>query len=467
MGQCLKKHSQPRRDYDDNRIIRGKKPNSPLYNRDSQQHLIKKVTLPKMNDPRQILIKETNTAAQNKQTTLQSNKKLTTPVGLDSDSDDEMIIEGNAGHAGAMIDSVRKLNIDDNSSEGSDEGDDIEWVDDGRDEPMRLSASDVSMAHSTDMHQDHMVLSGKSMEDAGGKASLFAHPSSVPPHMKLSVSGAPMTQSQEARKKPALLNQPTYSPKILKTAIPPHLTKDFHRIKSNSTSTLFINSTLNSPDNEEIVRCMAVALYWSLRKNEKIANKKFADIFSERKFPLNDDIDLEHSPTIKQVQEFISVIFHGENLSAECGVMCMAYIERVLILTGVTIHASNWRRIVLGALILASKVWEDQAVWNVDFLNVFPNLTVDDLNQLERHYLNSLQFNVSLKASVYAKYYFELRALSERDSQHFPLKPLDKEGQKRLEIRSKGLETTAKKNKVQRSQSMDTYKSPSIPISLN
>jgi hypothetical protein len=112
-------------------------------------------------------------------------------------------------------------------------------------------------------------------------------------------------------------------------------------------------------------------------------------------------------------------------------------------------------------------VWEDQAVWNVDFLNVFPNLTVDDLNQLERHYLNSLQFNVSLKASVYAKYYFELRALSERDSQHFPLKPLDKEGQKRLEIRSKGLETTAKKNKVQRSQSMDTYKSPSIPISLN
>jgi hypothetical protein len=286
MGQCLKKHSQPRRDYDDNRIIRGKKPNSPLYNRDSQQHLIKKVTLPKMNDPRQILIKETNTAAQNKQTTLQSNKKLTTPVGLDSDSDDEMIIEGNAGHAGAMIDSVRKLNIDDNSSEGSDEGDDIEWVDDGRDEPMRLSASDVSMAHSTDMHQDHMVLSGKSMEDAGGKASLFVHPSSVPPHMKLSVSGAPMTQSQEARKKPALLNQPTYSPKILKTAIPPHLTKDFHRIKSNSTSTLFINSTLNSPDNEEIVRCMAVALYWSLRKNEKIANKKFADIFSERKFPL-------------------------------------------------------------------------------------------------------------------------------------------------------------------------------------
>jgi hypothetical protein len=52
----------------------------------------------------------------------------------------------------------------------------------------------------------------------------------------------------------AIMNQPTFSPKILKTAIPPHLTKNFHRVKSNSTSSLFINSTLNAPDNEEIVR---------------------------------------------------------------------------------------------------------------------------------------------------------------------------------------------------------------------
>lgn len=38
--------------------------------------------------------------------------------------------------------------------------------------------------------------------------------------------------------------------------------------------------------NALFVFSMAVALYWSLRKNEKITNKKFADIFSERKFPL-------------------------------------------------------------------------------------------------------------------------------------------------------------------------------------
>lgn len=74
------------------------------------------------------------------------------------------------------------------------------------------------------------------------------------------------------------------------------------------------------------------------------------------------------------------------------------------------------------------QVWEDMAVWNVDFLDVFPNLSLKDLNSLERAYLMALQFTVTLKSSVYAKYYFELRALSGGSAESFPMKPLDKAG---------------------------------------
>jgi len=80
-------------------------------------------------------------------------------------------------------------------------------------------------------------------------------------------------------------------------------------------------------------------------------------------------------------------------------------------------------------------VWEDQAVWNVDFLTVFPSVSVKDLGQLEKVLLRLLQYNVSLKASLYAKYYFELRALAERNEKNFPVAPLDKEGATRLEVR--------------------------------
>jgi len=48
--------------------------------------------------------------------------------------------------------------------------------------------------------------------------------------------------------------------------------------------------------------------------------------------------------------------FAVEQLSAECGIMMLAYIDRIIENAGgITLHASNWRRITLSTLILASK----------------------------------------------------------------------------------------------------------------
>lgn len=247
---------------------------------------------------------------------------------------------------------------------------------------------------------------------------------------------------------------------------PPHLKNNFQREKSSSTSTLFINTTIGAPDNNEILKCMSVALHWNIKKHVSLKKKKLLDVFSEELYPLSENPDIVNIPSENTIYEFLDVIFSTEQLSAECGVMAMAYIDRLIAFTGISIVPSNWRRIVLGCLILASKVWEDQAVWNVDFVDVFSKVTVKDLNQLERHVLNGLQFHVSLKASVYAKYYFELRTLSERDDKHFPLKPLDKKGAKRLEKRSTGVEETAKMKKITRSKSADHWSGFTTPISL-
>ncbi len=40
-------------------------------------------------------------------------------------------------------------------------------------------------------------------------------------------------------------------------------------------------------------------------------------------------------------------------------------------------------------------------MWNVDFLSVFPNVNVNDLNKLEKYFLELVRYNVSLKASEY------------------------------------------------------------------
>eukprot|EP01132_Coremiostelium_polycephalum_P002506 gene2506-3102_t len=243
------------------------------------------------------------------------------------------------------------------------------------------------------------------------------------------------------------------------SSIPHHMRMEgFQRAKHNSTSSLYIKSTLSTPDNDEILKCMANALLYHIERGTNTP-QKVIEIFSEEKYPISKGkLELKTIPTVDTIYKFIRDIFKAERLDSECAIMCLAYVERIITFTGVTLNPTNWRRIILSALILASKVWEDQSVWNVDFLPVFDNLTATDLNNLERQFLALLQYNVSLTASVYAKYYFELRTFSKLDSTHFPLKPLDKAGVKRLEDHSKASEYRVKTFK--RSASVDQINPP-------
>eukprot|EP01127_Copromyxa_protea_P010724 TRINITY_DN2639_c0_g1_i3.p1 TRINITY_DN2639_c0_g1~~TRINITY_DN2639_c0_g1_i3.p1 ORF type:complete len:212 (+),score=50.13 TRINITY_DN2639_c0_g1_i3:80-715(+) len=183
------------------------------------------------------------------------------------------------------------------------------------------------------------------------------------------------------------------------------------------------------------------------------------DIWSETAHPLGDGrTNLVEIPSTDEILFFLETVWDGQALSAESAVMCLAYIDRFVALTGIVLIPANWRRITLAAAILASKVWEDLAVWNADFLALFPCLKVTDLNRLEREMLMALEFVVGLKASIYAKYYFDLRTLSEKSDINFPLDPLTIEQGKKLEHKSQGLEDEERQERfkaVARSKSLD------------
>ena len=61
-------------------------------------------------------------------------------------------------------------------------------------------------------------------------------------------------------------------------------------------------------------------------------------------------------------------------------------------------------------------------------------------NELERQFLEMLQFNINVPSSVYAKYYFELRSLAEYNELSFPLEQLSKERAQKLEAMSRNCE---------------------------
>jgi len=217
------------------------------------------------------------------------------------------------------------------------------------------------------------------------------------------------------------------------------------RNKFSSTSTLFVSTTISNPNTEEIIRCMAIALLSHIERGFNATKKVYYQIFSEVHYPLTKDpLDLISLPSAKTIHKFISTIFNVMKLDLECMIMCLAYVERVVEIAGLTMDQTNWRRLTLSCLIIAAKVWEDLSVYNIDFISFFNNINVADLNRMELVLLNLVQFQVTIPASVYAKYYFDLRTLSTVDEDRFPLKPLDKEGVRRLEKRSQSTEDLAK-----------------------
>lgn len=57
-------------------------------------------------------------------------------------------------------------------------------------------------------------------------------------------------------------------------------------------------------------------------------------------------------------------------------------------------------------------------------------------NALERQFLQILQFNTNVPSSVYAKYYFDLRALADANDLTISIEPLSKEKALKLEVNS-------------------------------
>jgi len=221
--------------------------------------------------------------------------------------------------------------------------------------------------------------------------------------------------------------------------VAPHLKPQ----KFNSTSSLYINSTITKPKNAELMHCIAVYVEKTIERNvsEGKTVGTIFEAFDEAKHPLTSKVvDVKTVPSTDMVEKLIKNVFKIGQLAPESLIMGVAYLNRITSSSNLKLTPANWKRLVLAALIMASKVWEDQAVWNVDFLDLFPLATPSDLGLLEKQVLTLLGFDVTIRASEFAKIYFDLRSYNpqpcEDEEQFLELKPLDKDGERELELRT-------------------------------
>jgi len=231
--------------------------------------------------------------------------------------------------------------------------------------------------------------------------------------------------------------------------------------KSSSCSTIYLDdSTVSQPNLKNTVKCVSLAIYYHIKNRQ---SERRLDIFDEKLHPLTRDGVPEeydqHNPEHRQIYKFVRTLFNAAQLTAECAIITLVYLERLLTYAELDIGPCNWKRIVLGAILLASKVWDDQAVWNVDYCQILKDITVEDMNELERQFLELLQFNINVPSSVYAKYYFDLRTLAEANDLSFPTEPLSKDRAQKLEAMSRVMQdkvtAEALKNGIKKWSSMD------------
>uniref|UniRef100_F6VM13 Cyclin Y n=1 Tax=Xenopus tropicalis TaxID=8364 RepID=F6VM13_XENTR len=212
------------------------------------------------------------------------------------------------------------------------------------------------------------------------------------------------------------------------------------RRKYSSCSTIYLDdSTVSQPNLKYTIKWWVQSIMHSLSFDRD--GRLLLDIFDEKLHPLSKSEvppDYEkHDPEQKHIYRFVRTLFSAAQLTAECAIVTLVYLERLLTYAEIDICPANWKRIVLGAILLASKVWDDQAVWNVDYCQILKDITVEDMNELERQFLELLQFNINVPSSVYAKYYFDLRSLAESNNLSFPLEPLSRDRACKLEAISR------------------------------
>ncbi len=197
--------------------------------------------------------------------------------------------------------------------------------------------------------------------------------------------------------------------------------KTFEKQKSSSTSSIFLHSTMNTPNAKNLINAISTIILSQIVEDEHlgkvISPKSDLFYFSEEKYiteyPISDENKDQPTklPSLDDICEFIEALYNCAQFSVECCVLSLIYINRIITLTGLSINSRNWRPLVLVSLMVAQKVWDDRYLCNADFAYIYPFFDISQLNMLEMKFLEMIQYNVYVKMSLYTKYYLELKSI--------------------------------------------------------
>jgi|LauGreSBDMM110SN_4_FD.fasta_scaffold78297_1 hypothetical protein len=259
-------------------------------------------------------------------------------------------------------------------------------------------------------------------------------------------------------------------------AFTPKITRvQYKNPQERPKSALAPASSLSRPNSEDILKRVSIVIHTHIEKCEKRLSVATPDTYETGKFHTSKMLAFSEenflspqyvyhfvrqpivrlgflygirkvapqyeTPSLETVHKFLNDLFFNAQLSPECSIVCLIYVERLMELGNVPLVGTTWRPLLLCGLLLASKVWQDLSSWNIEISEIYPQYSLQSINKLERMFCQEINWDLYISSSVYAKYYFALRSLAEKKDfrRNYNVMVLNAPGAEQIAERSVGI----------------------------
>ena len=87
-------------------------------------------------------------------------------------------------------------------------------------------------------------------------------------------------------------------------------------------------------------------------------------------------LDFSKIPKEEEVYHYCRYVTVSCKMENEIPIVCLVYIERLLMKVGILITNETWKRLILISLCMSSKIWDDDSLENVHFPKVMPDVSL-------------------------------------------------------------------------------------------
>ena len=165
----------------------------------------------------------------------------------------------------------------------------------------------------------------------------------------------------------------------------------------------FVTATMTKPNVESIIHSVATIIHSQMLEDlediaedaKSVSHESALYYFSEEKyieqkpesFSEEQKTLLRETPSIEAIYTFMHSLYECAEFSCECCILAMVYVNRLIGFTSLKLHPTNWRPLLLCALLVAQKVWDDRYLSNADFAIIYPFFVTEEINALEQKFL--------------------------------------------------------------------------------